>query len=363
MTNPTERKMATIRRISEIKPIDGADAIELAVVDGWKVVVKKGEYSVNQMVVFCEIDSFIPHDVAPFLTKNGTPKEYKGIQGNRLKTIKLRGQVSQGLILGTDTVIELFVDSKFDEGQEICEVIYEGSDVSDILGIIKWEPEENAQLGGQRKGNFPIELRKTDQERIQNLTKRLEEFKEYTWEVTEKLHGSSMTMYFDRDKKFHVCSRNVDLMESEDNSFWKIANKYQVYEKFLFASMMEIEEAQDIPGLAVQGELIGPGINGNQYGLSEADFYVFDMQHTRDQSYCDARNRLELSKLLCLKHTPVVDPVFKIPSDWTVDDLLNFAEGKSALNNSDREGLVFKCLQNPEISFKVVSNKWLLKNE
>lgn len=349
----SERKMATIRRIKEIEEIKDADNIQIYHVDGWKVIDKKEKYSVNQMVVFCEIDSFIPHDVAPFLTKNGTPKEYKGIQGNRLKTIKLRGQVSQGLIL---PFVGFTLTAKTDN-------ILEGTDVSEALGIIKWEPEENAQLGGQRKGNFPIELRKTDQERIQNLTKRLEEFKEYTWEVTEKLHGSSMTMYFDRDKKFHVCSRNVDLVESEDNSFWKIANKYQVYEKFLFASMMEIEEAQDIPGIAVQGELIGPGINGNQYGLSEADFYVFDIQHTRDQSYCDARNRLALSKLLGLNHTPVVDPVFKIPSDWTVDDLLNFAEGKSALNNSDREGLVFKCLQNPEISFKVVSNKWLLKNE
>ncbi len=89
----TERKMATVRKIIEINPIPDADAIEVAVVDGWKVVVKKDEFNVNDIVVYCEIDSWIPFDLAPFLSKGKEPREYNGVKGERLKTVKLRGQI------------------------------------------------------------------------------------------------------------------------------------------------------------------------------------------------------------------------------------------------------------------------------
>lgn len=96
----TERKLATIRRIAEVKEIVGADAIEAVRVDGWWVVVKKGEYQVGQLAVYLEVDSWVPTDIAPFLTKAGhEPKEYEGIKGERLRTVKLRGQLSQGLLL------------------------------------------------------------------------------------------------------------------------------------------------------------------------------------------------------------------------------------------------------------------------
>ena len=94
------RKMARIVKIDAINPIPDADAIEVATVGGWKVVVKKGEYSVGQLAIYCEIDSFIPTTIASFLTKPGhTPKVYEGVEGERLRTVKLRRQLSQGLLL------------------------------------------------------------------------------------------------------------------------------------------------------------------------------------------------------------------------------------------------------------------------
>ena len=101
----SDRKLATIRRIQEVKPIEGAGLIEAVRVDNWWVVAKKGEYPVDTLAVYCEIDSFIPNSLAPFLTKPGHfPKEYQGVQGERLKTIKLKGQLSQGLLLPISVV-------------------------------------------------------------------------------------------------------------------------------------------------------------------------------------------------------------------------------------------------------------------
>ena len=169
------RKMATIRKISKITPIEGAEFIEVAEVDGWRVVVKKGEYQENTLVVFCEIDSFVPSSIAPFLTASDrSPKEYLGVKGERLKSKKLRGVISQGLIL------PLYVIKNKIFTLEV------GADVSELLGIVKYDPPMPAQLAGQAKGNFPSLVPKTDQERIQNI--KLENYYgEY--EVTEKIEG------------------------------------------------------------------------------------------------------------------------------------------------------------------------------
>jgi RNA ligase (TIGR02306 family) len=163
------RKMATIRRIDAINPIPDADAIEVATVGGWKVVVKKGEYQPGQLAVYCEIDSFIPTTIASFLTKPGhTPKVYEGVEGERLRTVKLRKTLSQGLLLNLDQVMS-FTNS-----------FVEGDDVSEALGIVKYEPPVPAQLAGKVKGNFPSFLKKTDEERVQNLAKEYEDFKYQT---------------------------------------------------------------------------------------------------------------------------------------------------------------------------------------
>lgn len=334
------RKMATIRRISALEPIEGADRIELAVVDGWKVIVKKGEYQVGSLAVYLEIDSWVPHTVAPFLTKSGHfPKIYQGIEGQRLKSVKMKGVTSQGLLL------------------PITINATEGSDVTEVLGILKWEKEIPANLRGIQRGNFPSEIRKTDQERIQNLSKKFEELKRsHVWEVTEKLHGSSATYYIDKQGVFHVCSRNIDLQKVEGNTFWDISNEYSIEENMQIAFE---NDPDTIGGIAIQGELIGPGINGNQYGCSEPAFFVFDMQHVQD-GYAPAEARYDIAKVLGLPHVPVVHECFTIPQEWTIEDLLTFAEGKSLINASEREGLVFKSLNDPEVTFKVVSNKWLL---
>ena len=158
------RKLATIRRIDELNPIEGADAIECAVVGGWKVVAQKGLYNVGDLAVYFEIDSWIPTLLAPFLSKGKEPRVFEGVQGERLKTIKLRGQLSQGLLLPLAEIDKFFTTKPHWSEDE---------DLTEILNIKKWEKPINAQLAGVCRGNFPSLIPKTDQERVQNLKKEI----------------------------------------------------------------------------------------------------------------------------------------------------------------------------------------------
>lgn len=343
----TDRKLATIRVISQLKPIKGADLIEVAVIDGWEVVIKKGEFNVGDLCVYFEIDSWIPTELAPFLSKGKEPRVYRGVKGERLKTIKLKGQISQGLVLPIGILGMDYV------GDEL------NYDVTELLNILKWEPEIPAQLAGKLEGNFPSYIPKTDQERIQNYIRNMP-LEVNQWEVTEKLDGSSMTVYRARDiakmdggHRMGVCSRNYELkLEDTTNAFVATALKLQLFDK-LHAYNLNV---------ALQGELIGPGIQKNPYGLSELEYYIYDIFDIDKQRYYLPAERQSLCESIGLKHVPVFAN-YETDSRTTVSELLTFAEGQSNLNpRTQREGLVFKNVINNE-SFKAISNAWLLKND
>jgi RNA ligase (TIGR02306 family) len=338
--------MSTIRKIDNIRPIEGADAIECAVVGGWTVVVKKGEYAVGDLAVYCEIDSFIPTSIAPFLTKPGHyAKEFEGVEGERLRTVKLRGQLSQGLLLPLTIVPPLNVAT--------WNGVYEGTDVSELLGINKYEAPIPSQLQGEVKGMFPLRIPKTDQERIQNLTAELAEWKakNLTWEVTEKLDGSSMTVYF-MDGEIGVCSRNLDLKRNPDNSLWKTAIADGLEEKLTTFGR----------NIAVQGELVGNGIQNNIYKMRGQEFFVYDVYDIDAGKYFTPAERKEFVAKFKLTHCPVFHSARVLTE--TVAELLVIAEGHSVMGDivgPTREGLVYKCNEE-QLSFKTISNKFLLKH-
>lgn len=344
------RKMASIRAIDSIQPIEGADAIECAVVGGWKVVVKKGEFAAGDLAVYCEIDSWIPTELAPFLSKDKEPREFEGIRGERLRTVKLRGQLSQGLLLPVEVdngqftgVVHLLSTRRYR--------VEEGMDVSEILNIVKWERPMNAQLAGMARGNFPSLIPKTDQERVQNLKKEIAAVAETNarFEVTEKLEGSSMTCYL-IDGVFGVCSRNLDLKEEGGTTFWEVARRDGIEEKMRDTG----PDAQ----FAIQGELIGPGIQGNIYKLSKPEFYVFDVYNVAAGTYLKPAERVALVERMGLNHVPVINPAWPVTS--SIEGLLEAAEGKTFLltSNTEREGIVFKEVRGG-MTFKAISNKYL----
>lgn len=331
------RAMASVRKIDGILPIEGADAIECAVVGGWKVVIKKGDFNVGDLAVYCEIDSWIPTELAPFLTKGKEPREFEGVKGERLRTIKLRGQISQGLLLPYASLGRIASD---------------GEDVSAELNIQKWEKPVPAQLAGQVKGNFPSRIPKTDQERAQNMVREIKAAAGMLFEVTEKLEGSSMTCYL-IEGEFGVCSRNMDLKRDENNAFWKAAIEQSIEDK-----MRRVDEHWDF---AIQGELIGPGIQGNIYKLSEPAFYVFDVYNIQQGKYLNPVDRRTLIDAMHLNHAPLLGHSYVL--EESVDSILEGAEGVSRLNpNQEREGIVFKA-NSGGMTFKAISNKYLLSEK
>ena len=333
------RKLASIQKVLAVDSIPGADAIEVLTILGWKVVAKKGEFKVDDAVVYCEVDSIFPDEEEfEFLRKNHF----------RIKTIKLRGQVSQGIAFPFSILngrVELPHDP-FDIGD----------DVTELLGITKYEVQIPAQLAGLVKGSFPEFLHKTDEERIQTCPQLLEKHQNKKFYVTEKVDGSSMTVYLNNGE-FGVCSRNMDLKETEGNSYWKVARELKLEEKLKLLGR----------NICLQGELIGQGVQGNKYKLSGLEFRVFnvfdiDSGKNEDYSYfAEVVSRLQLTPV------PVITANYELPK--TVDELVEYSKGKSLLNkDTHREGIVLRPLveeYEPDLhgrlSFKCINPDFLLK--
>jgi len=352
-----ERKLATIQRISGIHPIKGADFLERAEIRGWNVVVKKGEFKEGDPCVYCEIDSVMPEwPQFEFLAK------YK----YRIKTMKFKGQISQGIAFPITTIPEEYFKNGDRNEWDL------GADCTDILEITKYDPPMPACLGGIAEGKFFSHSIKTDEERIQNLTEIFQDYHDwYTWTATEKLDGSSCT-YTVYEDKFGVASRNLRLKEhpdNEKNSFWKYARDNDVEGK-----MRKIMSDRDLKGLTLQGELIGEGIQKNKYKIKGQEvrfFRAFDPIAYSFFSFDELRGMCEITGL---KWVPLIETDLTLPD--TVEELILMADGRSALYDTAREGIVFvaesviggmdaRPLENYQgrLSFKVISNKFILKHD
>jgi RNA ligase (TIGR02306 family) len=338
-----ERKLATIRRISKIQPIFGADAIELAIIGGWKVVVAKNVgHKVGDLVVYCEVDSFLPIKPEYEFLRKTSFKKMGDQEGFRLRTIKLRNQTSQGLIL---PLKDVQLPNK--------DLLSEGMDVTKELGIVKYEPPVPAELAGKVKGLFPSFIPKTDEERVQNLTKEYDEWKNdptKEFYVTEKLDGSSAT-FFVKNGEFGVCSRNLELLETEGNTFWRFVRQSKLDEKMLSLGQ----------NISLQGELIGEGIQGNPYKLKGHTVKFFSGFNIDKFEYLELSSLKYITEKLGVEMVPILNSDFTLPDN--VEDIIELSDGKSKLNsNFDREGIVVRSLDKT-VSFKVISNKFLLNEK
>jgi RNA ligase (TIGR02306 family) len=321
-------KLAEIQIINEIIPIKGADKIELARVQGWNSCVKKGEFKVNDRIVFIPIDTVLQPAVwNQFLWSKTDPTALI-----RVKTVKLRGVISSGLIFPLSILPDPFTE-------------YEtGSDVSSLIGVEKYVKCIPAQLQGVAKGDFPSHLvSKTDEDNLLSNPEVLDELKECdSLVVTLKLDGTSGSFIKEIDGTFHVCSRNLELLEG-DNIYWKMANKYNLKE------LMR-------NGTSVQGEICGP-IQGNPLKLSEADLFIFNYKDLNDGVYTDRYDSLFLD----LNLTDV--PVVKIFSNneiktLTVQSLLELTDLQK-YGNDPAEGIVIRGYKNGKLAYSQKLQKML----
>lgn len=366
------RKLASIQRISKLEPIKGADNIEKATVLGWELVVKKGEFKENDLCVYCEIDSVLPDR-----------KEFEFLRERkfRIRTVKLKGQVSQGICFP----LTILPKGKYTEDK----------DVTELLGITKYESksEKQERLQDSVKSNriqkflkrykwyrklfvtkktnqFPTFIKKTDEDRIQLFPNICTEYKDLIFQVTEKLDGQSATYFVIRSNKkwwefwkedyiFGVCSRNYLLTKKDNSTWWTIATKLDIKSKMI----NWLNKNQNSKHLVIQGEIIGPSIQNNKYTLTELDFYVFNIfDNIKNNSVISVQN---ICKIIGLKSVPIVNYSFKLPS--TISECVEYAKGKSTiapkasgLPSIQREGVVVRNNDN-NISFKIINPDFLIK--
>lgn len=337
-----ERKLASIQKIISIQEIPGAHSIDKATILGWECVVKKGEFSPGDSCVYFEIDSILPEKPEFEFMRN---KKF------RVKTARFQKQISQGLALPVSSFT--YAD---------LSPYKEGDDVTEVLQITKFDPEANipAQLRGIARGNFPSFLKKTDETRIQSIPSFLENHKGETFYITEKCDGSSTTVFI-KNNEFRVCSRNLELAkESVENSkdikntFWKTAFDMKLDEKLLSVN-------KDI---GLQGEMLGPGIQKNKYGLDRTTILFYNVYDISTNKYYDYSDFVNFITSLELKTVPILR---EIVLNHTVKDIVEMSRGQSKLAKVHREGLVFRSViegydhATGRLSFKAINPDFLLK--
>lgn len=365
------RKLATIRKIADVQPIPNADAIEVVTVDGWQVVAKKGEFKVGDYAMYFEIDSALPaNDERYEFLRKSCLKSFGGGEVLRIKTIKLRKQVSQGLLLPLDQFPEVnkqlgvtILDPEI-RAEAIAKAEVDEVDFSEALGVVKYEREVHAPNAA---GDFPHWIRKTDQPRIQNVFKRLPKSGVYT--ATLKLDGSSTTVAYITDPRLYVpkleadefggqlvvCSRNNTLKPDTENKWFK-----GVYNSGLDTAAKRIHE--DGFNIAIQGELLGPGIQSNHEGFKEYRVVAFAAWDIDSQEYLSYNKFLTLVEAYGIPCTPLIDTI-DLSQFSSVNDYLEYAEKVKSPFSDVPEGVVFHKLAGEHHSFKSISNRYLLKAE
>lgn len=339
------RKLASIQKIKYINPIPNADNIVVAGVLGWECVCKKDEFKINDKCVYFEIDSLLP-DVPQFefLRKSCWNKN---LNKYRIKTVKLRKQLSQGLALP----IELFPEI---ENFEI------GSDVTEILNVEKYEPPIPPQISGDAV-SFSWPISKTDETRIQQNDEYnfIEKLKGKPYYISLKLDGTSCSFIINpHDNLYHVCGRNYSYKENEGHNFWVISKRYQIEENLRKLWDKNIK-------IALQGECVGPGIQKNPLGLDLHDIFIFNVIDVLKNKKLPIEESLKITEELNLKFVPIIEKGENF--QYNEKELLEKAKGKyienfkTAKASTDREGLVVRSTCGT-ISFKCINNDFLLKN-
>lgn len=429
------RKLASIVVISEVLPIEGADRLELAKMKGkgWQVVVQKGEFSVGDLCVYFEIDSFLnPEDERYAFLRDRCLRKFVSKSGNvlreglKIKTIKLRGVISQGLLMPLDKFPELtsriiryeheemgetkfepligtdvFITETLDEYKERirttreqykaehgedypyewkyyfigdhCESVI-GADVTKVLRVEHYDevkeqlqPAMGNPICADAMGRFPERLGpRSDEDRIQNLGDWFEKMKGRRFQVSCKHDGTSCTVAYsptvDAENPDIVCSRNLRL--KRETAAGTVPVYWQMAKKYdILGKLKTVYEATGKEYM-IQGEVVGPGIQKARNKEMEYKFLCFRMWDIKEQKFVNPSETFKFCKEHDILHVQIIKDDFPFFDEiTTMEEALKFAEGKTAEGN-EREGVVLKAVDSkPFASCKIVSNRYLLHED
>ncbi len=345
------RKLASIQRVWKIEPIEDADRIELAHVLGWQCVINKGQFKPMDVGVYFEIDSFLPlRPEFEFLRASSYKKTDIMGEGFKLRTMCFRGKLSQGLLLPLGQFPEIPADAAI------------GDDVTELLGVRKLEIEQRATTGGTVIGTLPYDIPHTDETRVQEQPELIQAFAGLEYYISTKMDGSSHSIGID-ENSFHVTGHNYEYKDDGSSSFYKVVKERGYREK-----IADFVRAQGLKTLTIQGELCAPGSQQNRLRLTKPEWYVFTIRE--DGKRLGLKRMLEICEALNMTPVPIEEVSIDLPSKYpTVEALLARADGDYP-NGGKKEDIVIRptepvfCpLISASLSMKVVSNKYLLKNE
>jgi RNA ligase (TIGR02306 family) len=332
------RSLVTIQRVKAITAIPNSDFLEAVQIMGWLCVAKKGEFKEGDLGVYFEVDSFLPVDPRyEFLRASSYRENADNGLGFRIRTVKMRGQLSQGLFLPLSLFPEL-------------EGFHEGDDVTEKLGVKKWYVPETAGTGGTIIGGLPYGIPPSDEIRIQSSTELLDALRGKPYYITTKMDGTSGTVYY-IDEKIGCCSRNKEIKDEADALYWMPVYRYGLKEKL----------AKLGKNIVLTGEICGPGIQKNRLRLPATEWYVFDVRDWDTGAYVPYDRLLEICTFLGVPVVPLEERGGSF--DYTLEGLLEKAKGKYT-SGLDKEGIVVRDALSPKaVSFKVLNNDALLKEK
>jgi RNA ligase (TIGR02306 family) len=329
-------KLASIETITDCEHHSNADSLDIVKILGWQAVTKRNEFKKGDKVVFIVIDTILPKTSwSEFLADKKNPDA-----SIRLRTVKLRGLYSQGLVLPLSVL------------PENVQGWHEGADVGGALGIKKYEKEIPAQLSGEALGGFPNYIcAQTDEDNGLSNPELVDEVLKSEWvTVTQKLDGSSCTIIIEDGKITHVCSRRLSLKETEQNSFWKAARK------------LDLSKC-DNDRYVIQGELMGPGIQGNQLKLLEPELYVFQIK--RNDCFDSYVSMVYACRnIFGCKYVKHIDNYETKKKQLTLDWFQELADKQTLDNGELAEGIVVRPLEYSSagngrpLSFKIINRSY-----
>lgn len=347
-----DRCLARIVTVDKLSPIEGALNIELAHVLGWQCVVKKNNYNVGDLAIYFAIDSVL----------DPLQKNFSFLEGKRLKSKKILNALSQGLLGPLSWLTD------FDNGIDLNKIKLD-DDVTKLLNVRKFVMTAELQQymdNNEEKRRFPHFVPQTDEERLQNIPKVLHSLTDKEVVITRKEDGTSTTYIYCKNKQseentddlFLICGRNKILTKANASDFTSGPHYFDIADKF------NIEDKMRKLGknIGIQGEIVGPKINCNRLKLTEHDYRVFNIWDIDNQRYLMWEHVVEITNKLGLNCVPLIyKGLFK--SEWSVRELLKMANDIEYTKDVPAEGMVVKTNEDtqPRHSFKVISNKFLLK--
>lgn len=323
--------LATIQKVTNVRKHPNADALDLVQVLGWQVVTKRDEYKDGDLCVYVVIDTILPERPEFEFLRN---------KNFRIKPIRLRGEESAGIAFPL-TVLPNYVPATGAPPYHVpsfgCPTdatsIMEGIDVTDDLGIKHYEKPVPAELAGQAFGGLPGFLIVTDEDNLRTYPDAVPEMYGRPYYITRKEDGSSGT-FFIKDGEFGVCSRRIHLKESETNGFWRIARKYDI------ANVLK--KAFPDMDIAIQGEIVGPGIQKNRIGLTELDFRLFNIFDINCRLYLEYKKIVEFTTSFGIPMVPTVTTGNAF--GFSLEELITLANEQKYPTGGPAEGIVIRPL-------------------